>query len=173
MSTEEIVAWCAEGGIDVGQHRGLSFKNKRRIEIPFPERLFAAPLILLELVEDLTTRSSSGSLLLWIRDTGIWDERLDQIGLPQLEILNRATQTDGNDTSPGYLFDEREIHLCVGAAVLPMLYGWDAYLIPKSREHFLYLSHDEFIGIYYKNVSDESEFLKCYRDLALTAYELT
>jgi hypothetical protein len=35
--------------------------------------------------------------------------------------------------------------------LLPLLFGWDAFLVPKDRDYFIFASHDEVACVVAKN----------------------
>jgi hypothetical protein len=82
------------------------------------------------------------------KTTGVWDERLDEIGLTQLRLERRGLGVlDDVFAVPALEFDSDEIDACLGMALLPMVYGWDAYIIPDTADLLVYISHDEYMHL--------------------------
>lgn len=48
---------------------------------------------------------------------------------------------------PGQLFDSSEAVALQSFLILPVLFSWDAYLVPESGEYFVFNSHDESVYV--------------------------
>lgn len=81
-------------------------------------------------------------MMLWIHSTGIGEEFLDATGLRHINLLRLGLgETSDVLERPGHLFARTEEAECIGMAVLPFLYEWDAYLIPADGRYFAHISH--------------------------------
>lgn len=48
---------------------------------------------------------------------------------------------------PGHLFSAEGAFEMHSDLVVPMLFGWDAFLIPQGEGYFLFVSHDGVAGV--------------------------
>jgi len=93
-------------------------------------------------------------MMLWIHTTGIGEEVDDDIGLRQMNLLRLGLGEKSEFSErPGHLFKRMEEAECIGMAVLPFLYEWDAYLIPADGKYFAHISHDEYVEVGFPETS--------------------
>jgi len=149
LTNEEVLQWCTERHLLFDRWQFLHFgPGSTVLEVPFPNVAHKAPPFASLLCELLKEFSPFQSLLLWVKETGIFSDRWDEIGLRQLELERIALgERRSLSDSPGHLFHPKEELDVIGMSVLPMLYGWDAYLIPDSARLFAYISHDEYVHV--------------------------
>ncbi len=84
-----------------------------------------------------------GSMLL-LTDWDIWSEQIEEVGQ---RLLDRMRLGYGIKEpliqTPTHLFNENEFLDQRAFSVLPLFFGWDAFLIPDHGRYFLFFSHDE------------------------------
>lgn len=149
LTHEDVLQWCTERHLLFDRWQFLHFgPGQNVLELPFPSVAHKAPPFANLLYGLLEEFSPFQSLLFWVKKTGIFSDRWDDIGLRQLE-LERIAHGEKRSLfdSPGHLFHPEEELDVIGMSVLPMLYGWDAYLIPDSARLFAYISHDEYLQV--------------------------
>ena len=87
---------------------------------------------------------------IWVTDAGIWDEYLEGIGYQILEAINIAEgQTMSFWEARGYDFRADELVKTLGVLIQPMVFGWDAYYLPRGcSEYFLQVSHHSCVDVH-------------------------
>jgi len=148
LTREEVLEWCTERRLVFDRWQFVHFGPGKILELPFPNVAHKTPPLANLLYGLLEEFSPFQSLLFWVKETGIFSDRWDEIGLRQLELERIALGENRSlYESPGHLFRPEEELDVIGMSVLPMLYGWDAYLIPDSARLFAYISHDEYVHV--------------------------
>jgi len=86
--------------------------------------------------------------LLWMTDWGFWSEELEQLGINIWKALRAyyGEKRELNET-PGHLFHSKEFQEQHCLFSLPLIFQWDAYLIPEPGDYMLVLSHHGVISL--------------------------
>jgi len=165
LTHEEDLQWCTDRQLVLDRRQFVHFgSGKIVLELPFPNLAHRAPPLANLLYGLLEEFSPFQSLLFWVKETGIFSDRWDEIGLRQLELDRIALGEKRNlSESPGHLFRSKEALDVIGVSVLPMLYGWDAYLIPDSAGLFAYISHDEYVQVGFQDPALEPVLMGQYK----------
>lgn len=161
LTHEEVLPWVTERRLVLDRWKFVHFGPGKVLELPFPNSAYKAPPLANLIYGLLEEFSPFQSLLFWVKETGIFSDRWDEVGLRQLELARIALGEKKNlFESPGHLFRPDEELDVIGMSVLPMLYGWDAYLIPDSARLFAYISHDEYVHVGFEDPSIEPVLLE-------------
>ena len=83
-----------------------------------------------------------------MKDWGIWNEHLERVGstiLGQMRVASAEHRPLMQ--APAMLFDSSELYGLHAYFALPLLFGWDAFVVPAGREYFAFVSHDELICV--------------------------
>jgi hypothetical protein len=162
LTREEVLQWCTKQELVLDRSSFVHFSsNERVLRLAFPKLIYRAPVLTNFLYGLLQDGSPFKSLLFWVKQIGIWGDRWDAIGIRQLALERKAKGDERNlYDAPGHIFSAEEELDTIGVSVLPMIYGWDAYLIPDSAEMFVYISHDEYVEIGFKNPALESTLME-------------
>ncbi len=48
---------------------------------------------------------------------------------------------------PGHLFGPAEQWEAHALLMVPLLFGWDAFLFPEGKDYFLFVCHDDVVGV--------------------------
>lgn len=153
LTLDEAAAWCRRHGIDTD--RGGQIPTLRlttdcggTVDGTVPARAGAmvamAQAILLADMPDPDV-SDFGGTLLWLVDWGIWNEDSERAGMCSLRLMRHAlsgTSMAPLEESPAHLFSAQEFVAAHALLALPLLYQWDAYLIPASGSSLARISHD-------------------------------
>jgi hypothetical protein len=82
----------------------------------------------------------------------MWNEVHERAGSFFIEQLRAARGEHAQlIEKPGHLFDTSEEVALQAFLMIPVLFSWDAYLVPESAEYFVFNSHDERVYV----VSDQ------------------
>jgi hypothetical protein len=90
--------------------------------------------------------------LLWFTAWGVWNLREEAVGYRIVEAMHRAAgQPQSFEIAPGHLFRGDELQDAVAMLLQPMVFGFDAYYLPKwsygTGQFFLHVSHDSFVSV--------------------------
>ena len=89
---------------------------------------------------------------LWFTEWGVWNARDEAIGYQIVEGMNRAAgQPHAFEAAPGHVFRADELPGAVGMLMQSMIFGWDAFYLPRwsfgFEEFFLHVSHDSIVTV--------------------------
>jgi len=122
-----------------------------RFALPQPaHRLYA-------LSSSIAARITPGdSCLLWITEFGVWPSN------ENMHLYYRLRESYGDrrlmHEAPAHLCLQHETADLITLLQLTLLFGWDAYLLPRSDHLAVFCSHDEFIECYSRNSDQLAEF---------------
>ena len=149
LTTEEAKLWCEAHGLKGTAYGFLYYgsENSRCFTIELadkPSRIIILPRFLVPPWEGV----SFGGAFLWIRERGIWDdfsENTADMIVQQMRLARGERET--LEKRPGQLFGPEELFEMYSFFIVPLLYGWDAFLIPEGMDYFLFVSHDEYVTV--------------------------
>jgi hypothetical protein len=136
--------WCRSRGLRLTTAGNVEYEESDylSIEVKTPveaiRRLSLAYSLLMAGVPDDDESQYAGGLLR-ITDFDIWSSTFERVGhrlLTALGIEIRDTAT------PTLLFAKGEIVDAQAAAAIPIVFGWDAYLVSALGETLIFISHD-------------------------------
>lgn len=99
---------------------------------------------------------------IWFTDTGIWNEFQEGIGYQILESVNTAAgQPMSFCKAVGYDFRADELVKALGVLMQPMIFGWDAYYLPRVYDdYFLQISHHACVDVHTKSKDFHDKVVK-------------
>lgn len=153
FTSEEAIAWCAERGIKLDPDLGLHYGSapKRRLDVTLPNGvqglLYAArSLARLEtrgLYASEQYQQEFAGCLLWVTGHGHWSPATEQLGA---HIFNRLGVHAGRaatlDQYPARYFASADLIAAEASILQPLLFQWDAYVIPETGNYIATISHD-------------------------------
>lgn len=158
LSREQAKAWCEERGIyaDTGGRRvslryaaGQASCLQASLALA-PGRLVAlAHGLLLQDLAEPDTQDFAGALV-WFRDWDIWNEASEAAGARMLELVRRGLAGGGTsvlDEGPAHLFTPQEFVDAHALLTIPLMFQWDAYVVPVSARCVALASHDAYVRI--------------------------
>lgn len=151
LNYEEWKSWLERNGYFYEQ--GLAFSRPSReilSRVPVPNEPGDLPNFIDDLVE---FDGYKGQRLLWISEWRIWSAV--EYGLRHLSMLTGRPVKDAD--APDfhcYLFEESEWENVMPMLVVPLLYGWDAYLLVEGGETLVKISHESRVSF---SILEESE----------------
>lgn len=90
----------------------------------------------------------------------MWSSDIEEIGRLYVEKLSVGFNIPFNiNQKTALLFSEEELLAQRAFMFLPMLFQWDAYLIPDHARYIVFISHDGFVEITSRN-ADTAATLK-------------
>jgi len=145
LTNQEATIWCKSHDIKVTSQRFLQYGqlDRRCFEVVLdekPSRIIALANYLLPTWDEAPFEGA----LLWFREWGIGDAYAEKTGLRIVEEMRlRLGEERPLAVAPAMLFEPEELALAHSFFVLPLLFGWDAFLVPQGKNYFVFVSHDE------------------------------
>lgn len=137
-----------------GDERGLFYIHSEAscIDVKYPPELERLAFFARYLATIGYESDHFDGALLWFTTFGVWNGATEGIGYRIIEQMNRAAgQPSSFETALGHSFRADELNEAVGMLIQPMLFGWDAYYLPRwswgTGEFFLHISHDSHVVI--------------------------
>ena len=164
LSKPECLDWCRERGIKVSTHEMLYYDTVR------PNSLVSdLPTEGLRIIglSNVLSRNLEGDnypgALVWLDDYGIWSDDNEEAGVRLLsQLLSDPQRSACFPDTRGQVFDTTEVVDQRVALIVPMLFQWDAYLVPEHGRYFVFLSHDEYVNVVAKT---EDELDRLFEEL--------
>jgi hypothetical protein len=157
--TIEWLSWFARFPDPSGDYvhcdgKGLFFTHPDAncIDLEYPPKLERLPFFVRFLAAvGYEDRDFEGALL-WFTEWGVWNSRDEAMGCRIVESMHRAAgQPKSFEAAPGHLFRGDELQDAVAMLIQPMIFGFDAYYLPRwsygTGEFFLYVSHDSYVTV--------------------------
>lgn len=176
LRPQEASAWCIERAVSVRSHSRpcLSFGRQEhycaQMLLPHdaPRLVSLGQAMLTTFIGDDDRRKFDGSML-WITRWDIWSESIEQVGYSLVENTRRANLvTSALADAPATLFEPDEELAARVALVLPLVFQWDAYVIPSSGRHFFFSSHDGVLYAVVRNRLDLKQMISRFSSFTPT-----
>ncbi|MGB5105340.1 MAG: hypothetical protein WBP29_03800 [Candidatus Zixiibacteriota bacterium] len=145
LTNEEARSWCQTSGLSVSSNLSLYYTP----DCPYclsirlndkPSRIIGLADYLIPTWEEVPFTGA----LLWITQWGIWDDHTEKTGAIIIEKMRLAArESQSIHQRPGHLFEPEELIEMHSYFVLPLLWGWDAFLVPNEKDYFVFVCHDE------------------------------
>lgn len=157
MTGDRATEWCLARGFQVADGElpsaRLSFQNgadnRLRIEVSAKDLrpVELAYSLLMAGVKDYEQQNFSGALL-WLQDWDIRSETTERVGQELLKCLRGSNPLAGDlSGAPAQLFGGSELVTAQAALTLPILFQWDAYLVPESAGFAAFVSNDRYVDV--------------------------
>lgn len=90
--------------------------------------------------------------LVWFTGWGVWNSSDEGVGYRIVDAMHRAAGQPGSfETAPGNVFRADELPDAIAMLMQPMVFGFDAYYLPKwsygTGQFFVFVSHDSYVNI--------------------------
>jgi hypothetical protein len=148
LKEEEARQWCSAHGLKVTPSRFLYYdtENLYCFSVGLEDKPSSVIGLANYLVPTWGGISFEGALL-WIRER-VWGEYSEKTGTMIIEQMRLGKgETEPLEKRPVHLFSSEELFEMHSYFVIPMLFGWDAFLIPEGKDYFLFVSHDGVVGV--------------------------
>jgi hypothetical protein len=144
FTAEEAKSWCEARALKVTAHMYLHYEQESTH--CFTIGLEYKPSSIIGLANRLVPtweEAPFAGALLWIRERGIWGDHSERTGGTMIHQMRLAQgQRATLEVSPAHLFGPDEVYETHSYFLIPVLFGWDAFLIPESGDYFVFVSHD-------------------------------
>jgi hypothetical protein len=166
FTTEEAKSWCQARGLKATADRYLHYEPESPHCFTIglddkPSRVIALADYLVPTWEDVPFEGA----LLWIRERGIWGDFSENTGDMIVQQMRLAKgETEPLEKRPGHLFGREELFEMHSYFVMPLLFGWDAFLVPEGKDYFLFVSHDGVVGVVCRTQETYEELFHRARD---------
>jgi len=153
LSNNETREWCLGQGLSLTSDNYLyyDFRDHHSFYVELAGK--AQELISLGeyLIPTWNETHFQGGLV-WMKDWGIWNEHLEKVGSAILRQMRLASsESRPLIDAPAMLFEPSELFELHAYFALPLLFGWDAFVVPAGREYFVFLSHEGLICVVSKS----------------------
>lgn len=144
LTKDEAKSWCQARGLKVTADRFLRYEpdNSHCFTVGLgekPSRVIALADYLVPTWEDVPFQGA----LLWIRERGVWGDYSENVGAMIVQQMRLAKgESEPLEVSPGHLFGPDELFEIHSYFVVPLLFGWDAFVVPENGDYFVFVSHD-------------------------------
>lgn len=148
LTSQEARDWCKDRLISISADGFPSYDDtKVGFTIDLPEQPFRLTALAAWLLPESAEVPFQGALL-WMKEWGIWAEHSEEAGMKIIEALRSVRgETRPLEDAPAMLFGPDELRDLHAFFIQPLLFGWDAFMVPATGEYFAFNSHDEFIWI--------------------------
>ncbi len=151
LTTDEASAWCVARQLRVTAARFLDYDLETVCYFSAKIEERASRVIALgdHMLPAWDAQRFSGALL-WIRERGIWGDYSESSAELILRKMRLGVgEVSSLDERPAHLFEENELSEMHSFLLVPLLFGWDVFLVPEGLGYFYFCSHDavlELIG---------------------------
>ena len=149
VTDEQIRGWCAARNLNMNSSRFLNYgpENLYCISISLEEKASRVVALADYLVPTWPDVPFAGALL-WIRERGVGGDFSENAGAMMLQQMRMASgATKPLKEFPGQLFNADELVEFHSYFLLPLLFGWDAFVVPEGKDFFLFVSHDGIVEV--------------------------
>ena len=152
LTAEEAKIWCDGRALNLtADMRPYYEGNPQCFTIGLEEKASRVIVLADYLIPTWNDVHFSGALL-WIRERGIWGDFSEKVGAIILEHMRRAQGERATvEERPGHLFGPQELLEMHSYFLLPMLFGWDAFLVSEDGDYFIFVSHDGVAEVVARN----------------------
>lgn len=166
LTTEEAKSWCQERALSVSANQYLRYNHDSQhcftvgLEIK-PSRVIALADYLIPTWEDVPFQGA----LLWIREWGVWGDYAERAGAMIVKQMRLAKgERAPLEERPGHLFGPDEVFEMHSYLLIPLLFGWDAFVVPKSGDYFIFVSHDGVADVVTRTANGAEELRRRVHD---------
>jgi hypothetical protein len=158
LANSDAAAWCAGREVVIARdwRTRLRFADgypaKVRLTIPSADRrsLLTAYMMLTTGPSE-NEEENFGGALLWLHDWGMWSETLDDVGLVLLRAMRRDHPGSADIAStPAHHFSAAEFVEARATTAIPLLFQWDAHLVPDDGSAIYAISHDGYVDMWFR-----------------------
>jgi len=146
----EIQNWCESRALLANADGRLYYDLERfycltiGLDIKKPENLVGLASRLVLMAHDYTYNGA----LLWVTQRDIWPDYSEKTGAKMIELMRLARgETAQLEDRPGHLFGPDDYYEMQSYLLLPLLFGWDAFIVPEGEDYFVFISHDSVVAV--------------------------
>jgi hypothetical protein len=167
LNTLEFSQWCDGRGIERDDRKWLRFQAEERLTflIKLPNGPpYKAVALARECFPFAEGKPFPGAVV-YFREWGIWNTLDEEMGMCAVRKMRAAYgENRGLSDAPAQVFSETEFADARAFWTLPMVLGWDAFLIPENPEFFVFNSHDEVIAFVCRTKERYDQLLDSFKD---------
>jgi hypothetical protein len=158
VDAKDFGAWCPNTELKLSSRGGLYYKKH-----PYGLRLNMnndrhQALYIASHISSFNPDSAAVGII--VKETGIWSEEVESVGLYLLRILRASCAEDRPlQESRLHLFEPNEIVQANALLSLILLVGWEGYYTPQNGKYFVNLSHDDVTYV----VSEDKDLIESWR----------
>jgi len=166
LSPLEFSQWCDGRGIELDDRKWLRFRVEDRLT--FLAKLPKGPYQTVALARWCFPFGEDWQFpgaVVYFREWGIWNTPDEEMGMCAVQRMRAAYGESRELTeAPAQVFSEAEFADARAFWTLPMILGWDAFLIPESLDYFVFNSHDEVVSFVCRTKERYDQLLESFKD---------
>lgn len=154
--------------------RGLFFAHSEAdcVDLEYPTKLERMSFLARFLATVGYESQHFAGALLWITEWGVWSSDDEASGYHIVEAMHRAAgQPLSFEIGRGHQFRSDELVDATGMLLQPMIFGWDAYYLPRwsygTDDLFIHVSHDSLVTIVTRTSEFHQRIFKLLQELDL------
>jgi hypothetical protein len=149
-------SWCFNE-----QQEKLSCKNKpKSITLKMPQR--GVDIIFLSNLLTTGPKKIYGGSIFWLSG---WGMSCDHEGNPGIALYKKFLPANKHPIDGmGLIFEESEMADQSAAIAIPIIWRWDAYMMPENGNYIVQFSNEEFIDIETKSEAMADEWMEWLSD---------
>ena len=163
----EFSQWCDWRGMELDEHRWLRFRveDKLTFLVKLPKGPPYQAVALARWCFPFTQKEPFPGAVVYFREWGIWTDLDEETGMCAIRRM-RAAYGEGRELSeaPAQVFSEAEFPDARAFWTLPIILGWDAFLILENSDYFVFNSHDEVICLVSRTQETHSRLMKEFEE---------
>lgn len=174
LSQHEVRIWCEKHGVQATPN-GFSFlggAGEHSVDFSIPMKPHQVIFLANALVPK-SEREPFDEAVFLISDWGIWNEEVEKVGQTIIESFRKPSGTESLHEKPGHLFHGSERSAVCAFLVQAISVGWDAYVFFDKAEHFLFVSHDEWVRLIARTSDVAKRFAQSLSQWALDSHAQT
>ncbi len=163
----EFARWCDGHGIELGDRRWLQFRveDKLTFLVKLPKGPPYKAVALARMCFPFTEGKQFLGAVVYFREWGIWNSLDEEMGMCTVQKMRAAYgENRGLSEAPAQVFSEDEFPDARAFWTLPIILGWDAFLIPESPDYFVFNSHDEVVSFVCRTKQRYEQLLDAFKD---------
>jgi hypothetical protein len=166
LTGEQVRVWFAARGLEINSSRYLNYDSEKLhcFSVSLEEKASRVIALADYLVPTWPDVPFAGALF-WIRERGVWgdfSENASAMMLQQMRLAKGESKPLGE--FPGQLFAADELVEFHSYFLLPLLFGWDAFVVPEGKDYFLFVSHDGIVEVVSRKAETLEELLQRVSD---------
>ena len=157
LSLDSYEDWLKRNDIIISTTHKLCYleQSSWKFRIPLPEiglEIIALTHVLINVIEE-----DKSGLFLWLKDFDIWSPDTEKIGISMYQSM-LPPQTNIYE-HPILSIESVEVTEQKALSIITMLFQWDLYLVPENAKYIIFFSHDGYIQIESRTLSEHHRML--------------
>jgi hypothetical protein len=167
LNALEFSHWCHGHGIELDERRWLKFRAEAKLTflVKLPKGPPYKAVALARECFPFSEGKPFAGAVVYFREWGIWNNLDEETGMcAVLRLRASYGEKRGLSETPAHVFSEKEFPDARAFWTLPVILGWDAFLIPENPDYFVFNSHDEVVSFICRTKERYEQLLDAFKD---------